>query len=458
MKKKAVTAIVIGAGDRGADVYANYALRFPDEMKVVAVAEPIEERRNLVKVKHNLKEDRCFSSWEKILAEQKLADLAIVATQDQMHAEPAILAMRKGYDVLLEKPMANTIDDCKELVEVSKETGKLLQICHVLRYAPYFSQLKSVIESGRIGDIVNISWRENVSYWHYSHSYIRGNWHNRDESSPMILAKSCHDMDLLFWLIRSPTKKIHSFGNQTHFGRFNQPEGAPDRCLDGCPVSESCLYYAPRLYLDLVPLIHMHKKAGSISEKLFSSLVLRYPNLTQIPPFKKVKEYTGWPISVISKDLSYEGRIKALQETNYGKCVYAIDDHNIVDHQIVNIEFDNKVTASFTMHGFSDEEGRSFRIDGTKGTIKGDYFFSKQIISIIDVLTGKEEQIGTEKIDMAHGGGDDVIMKVFLKSVRFREKEDILTTASNALESHLMAFAADISRVEERIVEMKELR
>ncbi|MCG3220488.1 MAG: Gfo/Idh/MocA family oxidoreductase, partial [Candidatus Heimdallarchaeota archaeon] len=223
MMNKPVGAIIIGAGGRGADVYATYALRFPEEMKVIAVAEPIEERRNRIKEKHQLKSNKCFTSWELILEEKQLADVAIIATQDQMHAEPAILAMKKGYDVLLEKPMATTVEKCKRLVEVSEKTGKLLHVCHVCRYTEFYSVIHSLIKSGRIGEVVNISLRENVSSFHYAHSYIRGHWHNREKTSSMILAKSCHDMDILFWLIDSPSKRISSFGSQTHFGRENQP-------------------------------------------------------------------------------------------------------------------------------------------------------------------------------------------------------------------------------------------
>ncbi len=457
MEGKTITAIIIGAGDRGGDTYADYALRFPEQMKVVAVAEPIEERKNIIMVKHQLESSQCFSGWEDILEEEQLADIAIIATQDQMHTEPAIFAMKKGYDVLLEKPMATSIEDCKKLVKISEETGKLLQICHVLRYSPYFMQLKEILESKRVGEIVNISWRENVSYWHYAHSYIRGNWHNRDKANPMILAKSCHDMDLLFWLISSPALKLNSFGKQTQFGRENQPEGAPERCLNGCPVSDSCLYYAPRLYLDLLPFLHIYRKGGNL-KKLFSNLIMKFPKLTKIPPFKKLKDYQGWPISVISKDRSIEGRIKALEETDYGKCVYAIGDHDVVDHQTVDIEFENGVTATFTMHGFSHEEGRTFRIDGTKGTIVGDFLISDPKITVYDSLNGTEEIFRGIKLDEGHGGGDDGLLETFLSSVRDEKGKAKLTTARNALESHLMAFAADVSRLENRVIEMTEVR
>jgi predicted dehydrogenase len=456
--KKPINAIIIGAGDRGADVYGNYALRFPEELKIVAVAEPVKERLEIMKKKHNIQSIRCYTTWEEILKEDKIAEVAIITTQDQVHAKPAILAMKRGYDVLLEKPMAVTLEDCRKLVEISEETGRLLQICHVLRYAPFFKQLKEIVDSGRIGKIVNISWRENVSYWHYAHSYVRGNWHNREKASPMILAKSCHDLDLLFWLIDTPIKKISSFGHQNHFGRINQPEGASDRCLDNCLVSEECLYYAPRLYVDLIPLIHAYRKSGKLKENLFSSILLKHPVLTKFSPFKKLKEYSGWPISTISKDLSLDGRMKALKETDYGKCVFAIEEHNVVDHQTVNIEFENGVTANLVMHGFSHEEGRTFRIDGTKGAIIGEFLVSNQKITIHDSYSGTENIALQDNNMEEHGGGDDGIMEVFLKSIRGEEKREFLSTARSALESHLMAFAADISRLENRIVEMSEIR
>ncbi|MHA1418549.1 MAG: Gfo/Idh/MocA family oxidoreductase [Candidatus Heimdallarchaeaceae archaeon] len=450
-------AIVIGAGDRGADIYGNYALRHPQDIKIIAVAEPIEKRRNIFKQKHEVKEENCFTTWEEILAKEKFADIAVITTQDKMHFEPAILAMERGYDVLLEKPMAISIHDCKKLVEVSEKTGKILQIGHVLRFTEFFSRIKEIISSGKIGKVVNISLRENVSSFHYAHSYIRGHWRNREEASPMILAKSCHDLDILYWFIGSKAKKISSFGSQTFFGKHNQPKGAPDRCIEGCPVSDSCLYYAPRIYIDIEPLLQASSKGGSKFDKFMSKTILKFPNLKKLNVFKKVQEYKGWPVNVISDDLSYAGKMKALKETNFGKCVYVIDDHTVVDHQIVNIEFENKVTASFTLHGFSNEEGRTLRIDGTKGTIVGEFLISGENIKLFDAHSGKETLIYQAGIISGHGGGDDRLMSAFILSVKTQTKES-LSEAREALESHLMAFASDISRLEERVVEMKELR
>lgn len=453
-----LTAILIGAGDRGADTYGEYAIRNSNELKIIAVAEPIDTRRKKFIEKHQIPKENSFTSWEKLLEIDKIADIAIITTQDQEHFEPAILALKKGYDVLLEKPMATTIEDCKKLVEVSEKIGKLLYVCHVCRYTDFYSLIHSIIESGKIGNVVNISLRENVSSFHYAHSYIRGHWHNREKASPMILAKSCHDMDILFWLVGNPAKKISSFGSQTHFGRKNQPKGAPDRCTDGCPVSDNCLYYAPRIYIDIEPLLHISSKGGTLLEKYISKSVLKYPKLKKFYPFSKISQAEEWPVSTITSDFSLEGRMKALRETDYGKCVYAMDNHNVVDHQVVSIEFENDATATFTMHGFSYEEGRTIRIDGTKGTIIGDFLFSGDTVRLMDAYTGKEKIIRKTGIIRGHSGGDEKLMKSFLQSVRDKHSKLPLTDARSALESHLMAFAADKARLENKVVDMDNFR
>ncbi len=455
---KQITAILIGAGDRGADTYGEYALENPESIKFIAVAEPQKTRRKKFVERHKISEKNSFESWEPLLEKEKLADVALIMTQDQMHYEPAIKAMKQGYDVLLEKPMATTLKESKSLVDVSGETGKILHICHGLRYAPFFSIIKSIIDSGTIGEVVNISLRENVSPFHYAHSYIRGNWHNREKSSPMILAKSCHDMDILLWFAGKKVQRISSFGSQKFFGNKNMPEGAPEFCIKGCPAEKTCLYNAPRIYLYITPLLQIGAKSSKGLEKFIVKSVLKFPKLTNLPLFRKVKNYSEWPISTISTDMSWEGKIKALNETNYGKCVFKMDDHDVVDHQVVNIEFENQTTATFTLHGFSNEEGRTIRVDGTKGTIIGEFLASGDNIILYDHLTNKKISVRKTGRLIGHGGGDEGIMETFLKSVKSEIKHDVMTNARASLESHLMAFAADIARLEKRVVEMEEIR
>jgi predicted dehydrogenase len=453
-----ITAILIGAGDRGADTYGEYALRYPNSIKFVAIAEPQEKRRERFANKHQILKENIFESWEPLLESEKFADVAIITTQDKMHYEPTIMALKLGYDVLLEKPMATTLEECKSLADVAEEEDKILQICHVQRFSPFYSKIKSIIELGKIGEVVNISLRENVSPFHYAHSYIRGHWHNRETSSPMILAKSCHDMDILFWLVNQKSKRISSFGSQKFFGRENMPDGAPDYCIQGCPVENTCLYNAQRIYLNIVPLLQIGAKSSKGFERFMVKSVLKFPKLASFPLFRRIKNYSEWPVSTITDDLTWEGKIKALKETNYGKCVYKIESHNVVDHQVVNIEFENQATASFTMHGFSDEEGRTLRIDGTKGTIIGEHLASGDRIILIDHLTNKETTEWKSGRLVGHGGGDDGLMKTFLENIKSQAKSDVMTDARASLESHLMAFAADIARLDNRVVELEELR
>ena len=251
---KPIQAILIGAGQRGMDAYAPYALKHPDQIQFVAVAEPNPERRAQFSAQHNIPTAYQFESWEPLLELPQLGQAALICTQDQMHTEPTIAALDAGYDVLLEKPMATTLDECQQLVSAAEAAKRQLHICHVLRYTTHFSRLREVIQSGVLGQIVNVHHRENVSYWHMAHSFVRGNWRNEAESSPMILAKCCHDLDILIWLLDDHCDTLSSVGNLMHYRPENAPPGAPKRCLDGCPVAENCPFYAPRIYLDMVPI------------------------------------------------------------------------------------------------------------------------------------------------------------------------------------------------------------
>ncbi|MFX0094713.1 MAG: Gfo/Idh/MocA family protein, partial [Candidatus Hodarchaeota archaeon] len=190
---KPVSAVLVGAGNRGRDIYGNYALRHPDELQFVAIAEPNSIRRMKFAESHRISPDRIFESWEKMFTLEKMATSAIIATPDQLHTQPTIAALEKGYHVLLEKPMATTPDECLKLANTAEKSKKHLQIAHVLRYTSFFSSIKEIITKGMIGGIITIEHRENVSYYHMAHSFVRGNWRNSHESSPMILAKCCHD-------------------------------------------------------------------------------------------------------------------------------------------------------------------------------------------------------------------------------------------------------------------------
>lgn len=399
---KQLTAILIGAGARGAHSYAPYALDYPHELNIVAVAEANEARREAFANQHNIPADRRYVSWEPLLAEPKLADIAIVCTQDRMHVGPTLQALAKKYHVLLEKPMSPSPKECIEMERAAKENDRLLTICHVLRYTPFWSALKRIIASGQIGEVVSIQLNENVGYWHIAHSFVRGNWSNSDTSSPMILAKSCHDMDVLSWLMDQPCVRVSSYGSLMHFRSDNAPEGSTDYCIDGCAVESTCPYSAPRFYFG---------------------------------------EGKSWARH-FTEDLSRESVVKGLRETNYGRCVYK-SDNNVVDHQVVNMEFANGATAMFSMCGFTRHQERRIQIMGTKGELRGE----EGKIVVRDFLTHEETVIEIPPQTSGHGGGDSGIVRSFLREVRDYAGGESLTSASASVRSHMMAFAAEHSRL-----------
>ncbi|MFX0014406.1 MAG: Gfo/Idh/MocA family oxidoreductase [Promethearchaeota archaeon] len=461
--EECLTAIVIGAGNRGKDVYGQYALDHPHELKIIAVAEPHPIRRKIFAQAHAIPSTHQFRTWEEGL-KSKLADAAIICTQDQMHTAPTLQALALGYQVLLEKPMATQPEECIQLVQKSDEVKSQLCIAQVLRYAPFFKKIHEIIQLGKIGDIITIDHCENVSYWHMSHSFVRGNWANLSKSSPMILTKSVHDLDLLYWIAGSFPKSISSFGSLKHFKEEKAPHGATKRCLDGCSVANCCEYFAPRIYIDIVPLLRIAQEAGSGYVKFIANIAINHPQLFKklksLPLFRKVYEYQGWPVSTITENLSLEGKWDALQTGPYGRCVY-FAGNDVVDHQVTIIEFQNGVTATFTMHGCSHLEGRTIRIDGTKGTLIGEFLTTKEKIVLYDHLKETEEIIMDQKTLLnagsGHGGGDPRLIRSFIKSIQFGLEEP-LTSARSSLESHMMAFAAEEARLTSKVIQMKEFK
>lgn len=410
-----IKVALIGAGQRGVN-YLEYALQHPHEVEVVAVAEPVRERRESFKARHGVADSKCFESWDDLFAVPKLADAVLICTQDKQHFEPAMKALKAGYHVLLEKPISPDPEECILMGEMASQSGLVFSICHVLRYTPFFTALKELLDKDTIGQLMSIQHNENVGYWHQAHSYVRGNWRRKDESSPMILAKSCHDLDILLWLANSDCVRVSSFGSLSHFTVSQAPKGAPARCLDGCPVSEECLYYAPKQYLT---------------------------------------DDTDWPTSAISDDNSFSSRYKALLEGPYGRCVYNCDN-DVVDHQVVNLEFANGVTVSFTMSAFTRDVSRTIKLMGTRGEIRG--AMEKNEIEILHFGSGKVERIDFENVSghVGHGGGDARLIQDFLKMVRTNGRIQGLTSANRSVQSHLMAFAAEESRIEKNIVHLQE--
>jgi predicted dehydrogenase len=374
------------------------------------VAEPDEFNRTRIAEMFDIPCENVWADWNDAAAEPRFADAAIIATPDAMHAAPAVALAGKGYHILLEKPMAPTEADCRRIIHAVEDRGDILfAVCHVMRYTRYMQALKSIIDSGRIGEIVNVQHIEPVGYWHQAHSFVRGNWRNESESSPMLLAKSCHDIDWLRYIIAQPCSRVSSFGSLFHFRKANQPEGAADRC-DDCDVEAACPYSAQKIYM------------GMLDEGR-----------------------TGWPLDVLACEVNAETITEALRTGPYGRCVYACDN-DVVDHQVVNMEFDGGATAAFTMTAFNIAGGRKTRIHGTRGEIYGD----GRNITVTDFLTDDSETIDTAATDATisggHGGGDERIMAAFLTAVADDDPSTILSGPDETLETHLAVFAAERAR------------
>jgi len=454
---------MVGAGNRGKDVYGNYALNHPQDLKFVAIAEPHPIRRELFARAHNIPSSNQYVTWEDLL-QSKMADVAFICTQDQMHTAPAVKALELGYNVLLEKPMATKINECILLTKKAQEVKKQLRIAHVLRYTPFFQKIYEIINSGQLGDVMTIDHRENVSYWHMAHSFVRGHWAKEKLSSPMILAKSCHDLDILYWLTGCSPRIISSFGSLEHFKPENAPPGVTNRCLDGCTASDSCKYYAPRIYIDIVPLLRIAQVGGTGKIQFIANLALKHPQLfsrlQNLPYLRQVKKYQGWPVSTITEDLTTEGKWEALKKGPYGRCVYFVDN-DVVDHQVTIIEFENGITSTFTMHGFSHIEGRTIRIDGTEGSLIGEFLSTGEKLVLYNHFNETEKIIMNQKMNLdtgsGHGGGDSGLIKSFIRSLQLGSEEP-LTSAQSSLESHIMAFAAEKARLTDSTVQMDEYK
>jgi predicted dehydrogenase len=378
------------------------------------VAEPRPVRRERFAAAHGIDPSRAVSDWRDLLDGSPIADAVVIATPDAEHTAPAVAFARAGTHILLEKPMAPTERECRAIAQAAAASGVVFAVGHVLRYTPYTAALKQAVRL--VGEIVSVQHLEPVGFWHQAHSFVRGNWRREADSSFMLMAKSCHDIDWLSYVVGKPIENVSSFGSLAHFTPANRPDGAAERCLD-CAVESSCAYSAKRFYFG--------RLTGG-----------RH----------------GWPLDVVIDEFTEQSLTGALRDGPYGRCVYSCDN-DVVDHQVVAMQFAGGATGTFTMTAFNAGGDRQTRIFGTRGSIEGDGRYLRHF----DFLSGQTTTIDTAPTGDAtaeggHGGGDAGLMNAFVTAVATGDRTRVLSGAQESLHTHLAVFAAERARREAAVV------
>jgi predicted dehydrogenase len=441
---QAVQVALLGAGERGHLMFGLFAKKHPDLFKYVAVAEPNEARRKRFVDDFNIPPNQAFSSWEELLDQPQMADAVINAMPDVHHYPSTIQALRQGYHVLLEKPMAQSPAQCVGLIREAKARDRILQIFLECRYLDLYSRMKNLIDTDNIGRLMAVQTTENLGYWHFIMSYVRGFARRSQDVISFLSAKGIHDFDLITWLTGAKPLKVSSFGELTYFRPENAPPGAPKRCLDGCPVEKDCPFHAYKQYIKpgfpQIPFTLL----GGVTPKAFIDGYIKYPHMRSL---------SAYNLTATDK----EGRIEELRTGPHGRCVFHCDN-NVMDHQVINIEYEGGIMAMLALNAFSVTWERTMNINGTRGEI-----YSKDFSGKLEVRHfWPKNRVKRSRVafnPLFHGGSDGIVLIEFAKSVqKAHRNEQVLTSADEALDSHLLCFAAEEARIENKIVDMVEYR
>lgn len=411
MSKKIYTVAILGIGARGADAYGELINNAKDRFDIVSLCDLRKERLERFSKHFGVPACACFDNEEEFFKEKR-ADLLLVATQDRDHVRHCLKGFALGYDIMTEKPLTDKKEECEALLKAQRKSGKKALVCHVLRYAPAFLKAAEYIDQGAIGKLVAINALERVEFAHQSHSYVRGNWRTTKEAAPMILAKCCHDLDLLQYYAKSKCRSVSSIGDLVHYKKENAPEGATKRCID-CPHIDTCVFSAKKHYLD-------KWKSVGCPENM-------------------------WPFCVVASAPVTEEKLQEVLKTSpYGRCVYFCDN-DVVDHQLTNIVFENGVKASLTMTAFTATGGRRYHFFGTAGEL----ILEEADDTITLKPFGKESQIislaNLTENGYGHGGGDAGLINSLYAMLSGEASE--VTSFDASVESHLMGICAEESRL-----------
>jgi predicted dehydrogenase len=433
---------ILGTGARGSDTYARWALEHPDRAQVAAVADPLPHRRERLADAADVPTEHRYPDWRDLVADTDRIglDAIVIALPDRLHVAAALAAVETGVPILLEKPAATTPEDLEALAAAARDRKARIWIGHVMRYQSFWRTIRRVVDSGAIGRLVTMRVEENIGFWHYAHSYVRGNWRNLAGSSPMVLAKTCHDLDVIRWFAGEAPRSVASAGSLTYFRPEHAPEGAPEYCLDGCPAADTCPFYAPRYYVEAL--------AGT----------------------------DGWPVALLGDDLTPEGRMEALRRGPYGRCVFH-SDNDVVDHQQTVVEFPGGLTATLSTSAFTGQNTRTMRLTGSGGEIAGNLRTGAIEVDLfsptaelpelpearvagrftrppmghgVTELVAGPVTAGGEPDHRGHSGGDEALVDAFVTALE--GGETAATDLEASLDSHRMAFAAERSRQEDRVI------
>lgn len=417
--QKPIKAVIVGAGHRSM-LYASYSADHPDELQIVGVVDPDELRRAVAMEKYRLPPERGYASIAQLTSGPHIADIAFNGTMDHLHVETTLPLLEAGYDVLLEKPIGTSREQVQLLLDTATRLNRQVMICHELRYAPFYAEIRKRLLEGAIGDIMNMQFVENVSYHHLIAGYVRGKWNGRQPGgSSTLMAKSCHDLDLMVWM-KAGIKplRVSSMGGLMYFRERYKPPEAGTRCLVDCPLVDSCVYSAKTMYLD---------------RNLWGT-------------------YVWQGIEHLGRSPTMEQKRESLRTDNpYGRCVWA-SDNDVADHQAVIVEFEDGCTGSFSLNGNTAKPCRSLHLIGTKGEIEGvleDGYFTIRHPDLSMRDGFREERVHVDVTDNMHGGGDMRLVGDFLRVMRGEQPSVSTTTLQDSVNGHFVGFGADRSQVEQ---------
>ncbi len=413
MAEKIINVSIIGLGGRGGEAYGRYLITQKDKFKITHICDINPVRLEKYGETFGVAPENRFDS-EDAFFEKKHSDVLFITTQDRMHVRMAKKALSLGYDIVLEKPISDDVEELRELSRLAHKKQRKVMVCHVLRYTVMMRKLKEILNSGAIGKLISIDHTENVVYWHEAHSYVRGNWRNRALATPMIMAKCCHDLDLLQDFVGSKCRSVASMGSLAYFKPEFKPEGAADRCVN-CKYVDSCTYSAKNIYIQ--GWYNVGKPLNTFPFNLITDV---YPT-------------------------TEEALMQSITYGPYGRCVFACDN-DVVDNQTVIMQFENGITATLKMEAFVKNGGRDIRFFGTdgelelregEGTITLKKYREADTVWRINELTNDLE---------GHGGGDHRMIDELYEIMTGNEPK-VATSLDESIESHYMALAAEESRL-----------